>query len=59
MKLGDEDKTKLKWKYLFERKELLIKVTCQSSENDEQAFLKYYFKLIQCEDLDENNLSSL
>lgn len=51
MKLDDDAKTRLKWLFLFERKRLLIKVTCQSSENDENAFLKYYFKLINIDEL--------
>ncbi|RNA02466.1 meiosis-specific with OB domain-containing [Brachionus plicatilis] len=54
MKLDEEAKTKVKWFFLFERKRLLIKVTCQSSESDDEAFLKYYFKLINIEELENN-----
>ncbi|CAF0835349.1 unnamed protein product [Brachionus calyciflorus] len=55
IELDDEAKTKLKWNFLFERKVLLVKVTCQSSESDQEAFLKYYFRLIEIEDLNEQN----
>ena len=54
-KLSLDQKTNLKWRILMERKKLLIKINCKTNENDSETTLKYYFTLLQFENIDKND----